>query len=113
MRFVDERQRRDASLHPAACELDDHATRDIGNGEEGDGIDDAHVHQAKREALRCKAHRRAARIRHFLVDFRNRLAVLFEWAWAYLTLQRSSRVILEAPEGPRAKATSAPVGDAT
>ncbi|MBX7194698.1 MAG: NAD(P)/FAD-dependent oxidoreductase [Sandaracinaceae bacterium] len=35
----------------------------------------------------------------FLVDFRNRLAVLFEWAWAYLTWQRSSRVILEAPEG--------------
>jgi NADH dehydrogenase len=34
----------------------------------------------------------------FLVDFRNRLAVLFEWAWAYLTWQRSSRVILEAPE---------------
>jgi NADH dehydrogenase len=37
----------------------------------------------------------------FLVDFRNRMAVLFEWAWAYLTWQRSSRVILEAPEGPR------------
>lgn len=32
----------------------------------------------------------------FLVDFRNRLAVLFEWAWAYLTWQRSSRVILSA-----------------
>jgi len=39
----------------------------------------------------------------FLVDFRNRLAVLFEWAWAYLTWQRSSRVILEAPEGPKAR----------
>lgn len=36
----------------------------------------------------------------FLVDFRNRLAVLFEWAWAYLTWQRSSRVILEAPASP-------------
>jgi len=35
--------------------------------------------------------------------FRNRLAVLFEWAWAYLTWQRSSRVILEAPEGPKAR----------
>lgn len=34
----------------------------------------------------------------FLVDFRNRLAVLFEWAWAYLTWQRSSRVILSAHE---------------
>ena len=38
----------------------------------------------------------------FLVDFRNRLAVLFEWAWAYLTWQRSSRVILEAPTSPAA-----------
>jgi NADH dehydrogenase len=37
----------------------------------------------------------------FLVDFRNRLAVLFEWAWAYLTWQRSSRVILEAPDAKR------------
>jgi NADH:ubiquinone reductase (H+-translocating) len=35
----------------------------------------------------------------FLVDFRNRLAVLFEWAWTYLTWSRSSRVILEAPAG--------------
>ena len=34
----------------------------------------------------------------FLVDFRNRLIVLFEWAWAYLTWERSSRVILSAPE---------------
>jgi len=34
----------------------------------------------------------------FLVDFRNRLVVLFEWAWAYLTWERSSRVILSAPE---------------
>ncbi len=33
----------------------------------------------------------------FLVDFRNRLVVLFEWAWAYLTWERSSRVILSAP----------------
>lgn len=34
----------------------------------------------------------------FLVGFRNRLVVLFEWAWAYLTFQRSSRIIL-SPEG--------------
>jgi NADH dehydrogenase len=32
-----------------------------------------------------------------LVEFRRRLAVLFEWAWAYLSWQRSSRVILELP----------------
>ncbi len=34
----------------------------------------------------------------FLIDFRNRVAVLMDWAWAYLTWQRSSRVILTAPE---------------
>jgi NADH dehydrogenase len=33
----------------------------------------------------------------FLAGFRNRLAVLFEWAYAYLTWHRSARVILEAP----------------
>ncbi|HEU4581386.1 MAG TPA: NAD(P)/FAD-dependent oxidoreductase [Polyangiaceae bacterium] len=35
-----------------------------------------------------------------LVEFRRRLAVLFEWAWAYLSWQRSSRVILELPVSP-------------
>ncbi len=33
----------------------------------------------------------------FLVDFRNRVAVLLEWAWAYVTWRRSARVILDAP----------------
>lgn len=33
----------------------------------------------------------------FLVEFRSRFAVLFDWAYAYLTWQRSSRVILELP----------------
>lgn len=32
----------------------------------------------------------------FLIDFRNRMAVLAEWAWSYVTWRRSSRVILEA-----------------
>jgi NADH dehydrogenase len=32
-----------------------------------------------------------------LVGFRNRAVVLFEWAWAYLTYQRSARVIIECP----------------
>jgi NADH dehydrogenase len=35
-----------------------------------------------------------------LVEFRRRVAVLFEWAWAYLSWQRSSRVILEVPVSP-------------
>jgi len=30
-----------------------------------------------------------------LVGFRNRLAVLSEWAWAYLTFDRSARIILD------------------
>lgn len=29
----------------------------------------------------------------FLIGFRNRFIVLFEWAWAYITLQRSARLI--------------------
>jgi len=31
----------------------------------------------------------------FLIGFRNRLAVLLDWGWAYLTYQRSARVILD------------------
>lgn len=33
----------------------------------------------------------------FLVDFRNRVFVLLEWAWAYVTWRRSARVIIDAP----------------
>lgn len=33
----------------------------------------------------------------FLVEYRRRIAVLFEWAWAYFTWTRRSRVILEVP----------------
>jgi NADH dehydrogenase len=33
----------------------------------------------------------------FLVEYKRRLAVLVEWAWAYFTWARSSRVILEIP----------------
>ena len=32
----------------------------------------------------------------WLVGFRDRLVVLFEWAWAWLTWQRSARVIVRA-----------------
>jgi NADH:ubiquinone reductase (H+-translocating) len=37
----------------------------------------------------------------FLVDFRNRVFVLMEWAWAYVTWRRSARVIVEAPSRHR------------
>ncbi len=33
----------------------------------------------------------------FLIGFRNRMVVLMEWFWAYLTFQRSARIILDDP----------------
>lgn len=44
----------------------------------------------------------------FLVQHRSRIAVLFEWGWAYFTFQRRSRVILELP--PAHARTSAGAG---
>jgi NADH dehydrogenase len=35
----------------------------------------------------------------FLIGFRNRFVVLFTWAWAYLTYQRSARLILGRNKG--------------
>jgi NADH dehydrogenase len=44
-----------------------------------------------------------------LVEFRSRVAVLLEWAWAYFTWQRRSRVILEVPrEQARSREESRP-----
>jgi len=37
----------------------------------------------------------------FLVGFRNRALVLFEWAWAYLTHQRGARLITGSIDHPR------------
>lgn len=34
---------------------------------------------------------------YFLIGFRNRLAVMFDWAWAYITFQRGARLIPPAP----------------
>jgi NADH dehydrogenase len=31
---------------------------------------------------------------YFLIGFRNRVIVLFDWAWAYLTYSRSARIIV-------------------
>ncbi len=36
----------------------------------------------------------------FLIGFRNRFVVLFTWAWAYLTHQRSARLIIGPPPSP-------------
>lgn len=38
----------------------------------------------------------------FLIGFRNRLVVLFEWAWPYFTLQRSARLITGTPSAENA-----------
>ncbi len=36
----------------------------------------------------------------FLIGFRNRLVVMFEWTKSYLTFQRSARLILEERTDP-------------
>jgi NADH dehydrogenase len=38
----------------------------------------------------------------FLIGFRNRLVVLFEWAWAYLTSKRAARLITGSIDRTRA-----------
>ena len=40
-----------------------------------------------------------------LVGFRNRVMVMLEWAWAYVSWQRSARVILTEPPAPPAPRT--------
>jgi NADH dehydrogenase len=44
----------------------------------------------------------------FLIGFRNRFVVLFTWAWAYLTYDRSARLILG--RGGRAPSPPSPPG---
>ena len=36
----------------------------------------------------------------YLAGFRNRLVVLVDWAWAYLTYERGARLILDRPRAP-------------
>ena len=36
---------------------------------------------------------------YFLIGFRNRVVVLFDWAWAYLTYSRSARIIVGGEAG--------------
>ena len=38
---------------------------------------------------------------YFLINFRNRLIVLIDWGWAYLTYQRSARIIFGKFTSPR------------
>jgi NADH dehydrogenase len=41
---------------------------------------------------------------YYLIGFRNRLVVLFSWAWSYLTYRRGARVISEPDVSPTADA---------
>jgi NADH dehydrogenase len=34
-----------------------------------------------------------------LIGFHNRLSVMLSWAWAYVSWNRSARVVLQAPLG--------------
>ena len=38
---------------------------------------------------------------YFLINFRNRLAVLIDWAWSYWTYNRGARIILGPTARPR------------
>jgi NADH dehydrogenase len=44
----------------------------------------------------------------FLIGFRNRFVVLFTWAWAYLTYDRSARLIVGRPVMPRDSGETGP-----
>jgi NADH dehydrogenase len=44
----------------------------------------------------------------FLIGFRNRLVVLIDWAWAYLTYQRHARIITGSDSPPPAALSSPP-----
>jgi NADH dehydrogenase len=46
----------------------------------------------------------------FLVGFRNRLFVMSEWAWAYLTYNHSARLITEPGERDHAEKPKAKAG---
>jgi NADH dehydrogenase len=57
---------------------------------------------------------------YFLIGFRNRLTVMVDWAWAYVTYERSARVVAEAgaptaspaPDRPSAAAPQGPTPSA-
>jgi NADH dehydrogenase len=45
-----------------------------------------------------------------LIGFRNRLMVMSEWAWAYLTRERSARLITDLADDPQPPSVSPPKG---
>jgi len=49
---------------------------------------------------------------YFLIGFRNRLMVMADWAWAYLTFSRGARIIWDAEPGQRLVVSPAGTDDA-
>ncbi len=37
---------------------------------------------------------------YFLINFRNRVVVMFDWGWSYFTQERYARIILGRPRTP-------------
>ncbi len=44
----------------------------------------------------------------YLIGFRNRAIVMFEWFWAYLTYKRGARLITGSPEPEEAREAATP-----
>jgi NADH:ubiquinone reductase (H+-translocating) len=42
----------------------------------------------------------------FLIGFRNRFLVIFQWAWSYITFDRGARLITEPIKGPLVESTA-------
>jgi NADH dehydrogenase len=38
---------------------------------------------------------------YFLINFRNRVVVMMDWAWAYFTYQRYARIVIRTDPGDR------------
>ncbi len=98
---------------PVAIQMGKYAARTIGDDMAGRKRRPFHYHDKGQLAVigRARAVADLGRVRargfiawqlwiwvhiFFLIGFRNRAIVLFEWAWSYLTFQRGARVITEA-----------------
>jgi NADH dehydrogenase len=38
---------------------------------------------------------------YFLINFRNRMVVMMDWAWAYFTYERYARIVIRTDPGDR------------
>jgi len=49
----------------------------------------------------------------FLIGFRNRIVVLLNWAWAYVTFQRGGRLITQPPRDEKESGAASPAASAS